>query len=118
MKLANSGIHHLFRTVGGTKILSLNGVDYPWITANHIGDILVHSDYAHTAAHDLSFGRFRLYFVDYYYSQAQELDLEVSHGVWKRYYLPHGLPTSQHPRSKITSAYRPVAKPQPSLALA
>ena len=98
------GEYKVIETKHNTKILILDNKEtFAWITAVNIGEILVTSHKTHKKDNLLAVGNYRLYDVkdESKYTDQKHLELQVGHGYWQGYLLPHGLPTDEKRRNQI-----------------
>lgn len=105
--IIDSGSYGLSETKHGIKLLKLRAKTYAWITAPHIGELLVHITFPHVAQEELSVGSYRLYTVrdEPHLSDQLHLELEIGHGQWQGYVLPVGFPTAHNTRRRIIATH-------------
>ena len=107
IKLMDEGEYKLIETRKHTKILILNDkLNFAWVNAPPIGEILVSSYKSHKTDHVLSVGKFRLYDVEEEkeLTDVNHLELLVGDGVWQGYLLPLGLPNGIRRRRIIPTS--------------
>jgi hypothetical protein len=99
-----SGDYRLVETRSATKILILDELEaFAWVRAETIGQILVYTKKDYSDETTLATGQYHLYNVvdEPEHSDHIHLDLEVGHFEWQGYILLTGLPSQDHPRTRI-----------------
>jgi hypothetical protein len=108
--IIDSGDYKLTDTKHGIKLLRLRRSTFAWITAPHIGELLVYTTLPHVQQAVLSEGSYRLYNItdEPALSDQLHLELEVGRHKWQGYVLPVGFPTHLSTRRRIIPTHEVI----------